>query len=194
MGSILPAIPTKRFPTTNRPSKRPTAMTPESGSLRSRVIRELISWVWVALAFLLITGTIVQARVIPSESMENTLLVGDHLLVSRLGYGVGVPFTRYQVRLWREPHRQQMVIFHAPIPGTDEDFIKRVIGMPGDRVKIVNGQVFVNGQLQLEPFVYNDPRAVSDLLPYNFPPGNRDEFLSGMDPDWAHDIFNYVRN
>ncbi len=39
------------------------------------------------------------------------------------------------MRLWREPHRQQMVIFHAPIPGTDEDFIKRVIGMPGDRIK-----------------------------------------------------------
>ena len=115
-------------------------MTPDSGSLRSRVIRELISWVWVALAFLLITGTIVQARVIPSESMENTLLVGDHLLVSRIGYGVGLPFTHYQVRLWREPHRQQMVIFHcALIPGTkfDEDFIKRLDRhLPGDTVEI----------------------------------------------------------
>ncbi len=59
-------------------------MNPETGSARSRVVRELISWVWVALAFVLITGTIVQARVIPSESMENTLLVGDHLLVSHI--------------------------------------------------------------------------------------------------------------
>ncbi len=78
----------------------------------------------------------VQARVIPSGSMENTLLVGDHLLMSRLGYDAGVPFTHYHVRLWREPHRQQVIIFHAPIPGTDEDFIKRLIGLPGDMVEI----------------------------------------------------------
>ena len=51
-----------------------------------RILRELLSWLWVALAFLLITGTIVQARVIPSGSMESTLLVGDHLLMSRFGY------------------------------------------------------------------------------------------------------------
>ena len=108
-------------------------------------LRELISWLWVALAFLLITGTMVQARVIPSGSMENTLLVGDHLLMSRLGYDAGVPFTRYHVRLWREPHRQQMIIFHAPIPGTDEDYIKRLIGMPGDRVEIRGGVVSING-------------------------------------------------
>ena len=49
-------------------------------------MRELLSWLWMALAFMLITGTIVQARVIPSGSMENTLLVGDHLLMSRMGY------------------------------------------------------------------------------------------------------------
>src|ERR1022692_416345 len=110
-------------------------MNPEPVSLSHRVRRELLSWLWVALAFLLITGTIVKARVIPSESMENTLLVGDHLLVSRIGYGVGLPFTHYQMRLWREPHRQQMVIFHAPIPGTDEDFIKRLIALPGDTVE-----------------------------------------------------------
>ena len=102
----------------------------------SRVARELLSWLWVSLAFLLITGTMVQARVIPSGSMENTLLVGDHLLMSRIGYDAGLPFTQYHVRLWREPHRQQMIIFHAPIPGTDEDFIKRLIGMPGDTVEI----------------------------------------------------------
>jgi signal peptidase I len=169
-------------------------MTHDPESLRSKIIRELISWIWVALAFLLITGTIVQARVIPSESMENTLLVGDHLLVSRIGYGMGLPFTHYQVRLWREPHRQQVVIFHAPIPGTDEDFIKRLIAVPGDRLKIVNGQVFVNDQLQTEPFVYRDPRLASDLLPYNFPPGNPDQLLPGMDSDWSRDVFKFVSN
>ncbi|PYU08741.1 MAG: signal peptidase I, partial [Acidobacteria bacterium] len=54
--------------------------------LNKRVQREIIAWLWVALIFLLINGTIGQARVIPSGSMENTLLIGDHLIMSRLGY------------------------------------------------------------------------------------------------------------
>jgi signal peptidase I len=160
------------------PSKRLTAVTPESSaiqsspsqsSIRTRLIRELISWMWVALAFLLITGTIVQARVIPSESMENTLLVGDHLLVSRIGYGVGLPFTHYQVRLWREPHRQQMVIFHAPIPGTDEDFIKRLIALPGDSVEIREGVVFVNGTPLSEPYRLGAPNPDDNYGPVTIP-------------------------
>src|SRR6266849_4258542 len=61
------------------------------------VLREVVSWVWVILAFLLITGTIVQARVIPSGSMENTLLVGDHLLMSRLSYESELPLTPLHV-------------------------------------------------------------------------------------------------
>ena len=72
---------------------RTRAGTPDKTISARRLVRELLSWVWVALAFLLITGTMVQARVIPSESMESTLLVGDHLLMSRIGYDVGVPFT-----------------------------------------------------------------------------------------------------
>jgi signal peptidase I len=58
-----------------------------------RVQREVIAWFWVALVFLLINGTIGQARVIPSGSMENTLLIGDHLIMSRVGYDAGIPFT-----------------------------------------------------------------------------------------------------
>ncbi|MFZ0844832.1 MAG: S26 family signal peptidase, partial [Pseudolabrys sp.] len=65
------------------------------------ILREALSWLWVILAFLLITGTIVQARVIPSGSMERTLLVGDHLLMSRLGYDAEVPMTQLHMRLWR---------------------------------------------------------------------------------------------
>ena len=58
-----------------------------------KVWREVVSWFWVILAFLLIEGTLVQARVIPSGSMENTVLIGDHLIVSRFGYDAGIPFT-----------------------------------------------------------------------------------------------------
>src|SRR6267143_4508663 len=79
-----------------------------------RVQREVIAWFWVALVFLLINGTIGQARVIPSGSMENTLLIGDHLIMSRIGYDAGVPFTNWHVPLWRNPKRQQVIIFKPP--------------------------------------------------------------------------------
>ena len=138
-------------------------------TFRQRLVRELLSWVWVALAFFLITGTMVQARVIPSASMEGTLLIGDHLLMSRFGYDIGLPFTRYHIRLWREPRRQQVVIFHAPLPDRDEDFIKRLIGMPGDNVQIRQGRVFVNGEAISEPYRHDPPNALDNFGPITVP-------------------------
>src|SRR5580658_4253404 len=125
--------------------KQETNKTDETLSRRKRIQREVIAWMWVILIFLLINGTLGQARVIPSGSMEQTLLVGDHLIMSRLGYDASVPFTHYHLRLWREPRRQQMIIFRAPIPGPDQDFIKRLIGLPGDRLEIRQGVVYING-------------------------------------------------
>ena len=149
-------------------------------SLGRSVARELLSWIWVALAFLLITGTMVQARVIPSGSMERTLLVGDHLLMSRLGYDASLPFTRFHVRLWREPHRQQVIIFRAPLPGPDEDFIKRLIGMPGDTVQIQRGIVFVNGAASHRALPQRRPQSGRQLRPGHH---SRAQFLrSGRQP------------
>jgi len=129
--------------------------TEKQPPLHGRILREALSWLWVGAAFLLIEGTLMQARVIPSGSMERTLLVGDHLLVSRFGYDAEVPFTGWHLRLWREPHRQQVVVFRAPLPGSP-DFIKRVIGLPGDTVEIHGGVVWVNGK-PLEEFYRGTP-------------------------------------
>jgi signal peptidase I len=120
--------------------------------MRQRVRSEVIAWFWVALAFMLINGTIGQARVIPSGSMENTLLVGDHLIMSRVGYDAGVPFTNWHVPLWRNPHRQQVIIFDPPFaPGTT-DLIKRAIGLPGDTIDLRGGAVYINGQKLRETY------------------------------------------
>ena len=97
---------------------------------------EIIAWFWVILAFMLINGTLGQARVIPSGSMENTLLIGDHLIMSRVGYDAGVPFTNWHVPLWRNPNRQQIIIFKPPFDPAQPDYVKRVIGLPGDTVDI----------------------------------------------------------
>jgi len=114
--------------------------------LSVRVKSEVIAWFWVILAFLLINGTLGQARVIPSGSMENTLLIGDHLIMSRIGYDAGIPFTNVHVPLWRNPKRQQIIIFKPPFDPSQPDYVKRVIGLPGDTVDIRDGAVWVNGQ------------------------------------------------
>jgi signal peptidase I len=94
-------------------------------TVEQKVRREIIAWFWVGLVFLLINGAIGQARVIPSGSMENTLLIGDHLIMSRIGYDAGIPFTNLHLPLWRNPKRQQIIIFKPPFDPTQPDYVKR---------------------------------------------------------------------
>lgn len=141
-------------------------------TLGHRIRREVFAWFWVGLIFLLVNGAVGQARVIPSGSMENTLLIGDHLIMSRLGYDAGVPFTGWHVPLWRNPRRQQMVIFKPPVPGDGTDWVKRVIGLPGDSVDIHDGAVWINGARLAEDYTEGpteraEPAGVA--LPYRVP-------------------------
>jgi signal peptidase I len=128
---------------TIKTTKQAKAASPTMGE---RVKSEIIAWFWVILAFLLINGTLGQARVIPSGSMENTLLIGDHLIMSRVGYDAGIPFTNIHVPLWRNPTRQQIIIFKPPFDPTQPDYVKRVIGLPGDTVDIRDGAVWINAK------------------------------------------------
>jgi signal peptidase I len=142
--------------------------------MRQRIQSEIIAWFWVGLAFLLINGTIGQARVIPSGSMENTLLIGDHLIMSRIGYDAGVPFTGWHVPLWRNPQRQQIVIFKPPYNPTLPDYVKRVIGLPGETIDVHDGSVWINGKRLMEPYTLGsteppDPSASTIKLPYKVP-------------------------
>jgi signal peptidase I len=148
---------------------------------KTKIQREIIAWFWVGLAFFLINGTIGQARVIPSGSMEKTLLIGDHLIMSRIGYDAGVPFTNWHVPLWRNPKRQQVIIFKPPFAPDTPDYVKRVIGLPGDVVDIRGGSVWVNGQKLVEKYTLGQtdppppdyvspyPAAVAPRFPYTVP-------------------------
>ncbi len=154
-----------------------------SGWRRSGVWREAISWFWVILAFVLLEGTVAQARMIPSGSMENTILVGDHLIVSSAGYDAGIPFTRFHVSLWREPRRQQIIVLRSVIPDSP-DLIKRVVGVPGDRIRIVHGQVYVNESPLKEPYAIHDPAAL-DTAVENYPPHDMYLLGGGVPAAWA---------
>lgn len=165
----------------------------DPNSLGNRVWREAVSWFWVILAFLFIEGTLVQARVIPSGSMEKTVLIGDHLIVSRIGYDAGVPFTSLHVPLWREPRRQQIMVFRAPLPGQgDPDFIKRCMGVPGDHIKIVGGEVYVNGTPLKEPYTVHREGAAQTAAE-NFP-ARRDELIFVDRPEWAEELSSNIVN
>jgi len=129
-------------------SKKPQ----EKLTTEQKIRREIIAWFWVGLVFLLINGAIGQARVIPSSSMEKTLLIGDHLIMSRIGYDAGIPFTDIHVPLWRNPKRQQIIIFKPPFDPNQPDYVKRVIGLPGDVVDIREGSVWINGKRLEEPY------------------------------------------
>ena len=159
---------------------------PEAKSdLNARIWREVVSWFWVILAFLFIEGTLVQARVIPSGSMEKTVLIGDHLIVSRFGYDAGIPFTQYHVPLWRNPKRQQIIVFKAPLSDQGfPDFIKRCMGVPGDRIKIVDGVVYVNGAKLNEPYAFH-ASDYAGLAVENFPARISEMTTSFVDnPSW----------
>ncbi len=145
--------------------------------MSAKVKSEIIAWFWVILAFMLINGTLGQARVIPSGSMENTLLIGDHLIMSRLGYDAGVPFTNWHVPLWRNPRRLQIVIFKPPFDLTQPDYVKRVIGLPGETLDVHDGAVWIDGRKLAEDYTVGRTEAPTKFqltvpyggLPYKIP-------------------------
>ena len=131
---------------------------------------------------------VVQAFQIPSESMENTLLIGDYLLVDKLRFG-GDGFWKH-VMPYQPVRRGDIVVFHYPIhPG--EHFVKRVVGLPGDRLRLVNRELFVNGIPQHEPYV-RFSTAMHDPFRDDFPRLN--VVVPGLDGAWWEQMKKLVED
>ena len=126
----------------------------------------LAEWTVTAILLLFGTTTLVQAFVIPTGSMEDTLLVGDHLLVDKLAYAPPGPVSRYLLP-YSEVKRGDIIVFRYPVD-IKQTFVKRAIGVPGDRIRIVNKQLYRNGSKVEEPYVFHKTEYVD---PYrdNFP-------------------------
>ena len=143
----------------------------ETKKSKGSVIREYAESIVVAILIaLFIRAFVVQAFKIPSGSMEPTLLVGDHLLVNKFIYGIKLPFVDQKVLIYKEPQRDDIVVFIFP-KDKSKDFIKRVVGTPGDTVEIRRKKIYINGNLWDDPHgVYRDA-AVTGLVPRdNFGP------------------------
>lgn len=148
----------------------------------------LAEWVVTALLLLFLTTTQVQAFVIPSGSMEDSLLIGDHLLVDKMAYAPSGPVSKY-ILPYAEPKRGDIIVFRYP---TDirETFVKRCMGVPGDRIRIVNKQVFVNDRPLVEPYVADKTDFIESYRD-NFPAGEPDELLEpGAIEMLAHHVVN----
>ena len=116
--------------------------------------------IWSFVLFLFIRTCAVQSFKIPSESMLNTLVIGDCLFVNKFIYGIKVPFTNFRLPKLRNPQRGDVVVFRFPLDRS-KDFIKRLVGVPGDKIQIRDKQVYVNGTLYQNPHeLHTDTRIL----------------------------------
>ena len=110
-------------------------------------------WAVTILLLLFATTAVAQPFVIPTGSMEDTLLVGDHLIVDKLAYAPAHSFSRHLLP-YEDPKHGDIIVFRYP-PDVKQTLVKRLIGMPGDRLKISNGVVYRNGMRLNEPYVFH---------------------------------------
>jgi signal peptidase I len=122
------------------------------GGLPWRLLRDWAESFVIAVAiWLVLKAFFVEAYRIPTGSMERTLLVGDRLLVNKLAYGADLPFTDHRLPGIEHPHRGDIIVFKYPVD-RHINFIKRVVGVPGDTLAMRDGTLVVDGVAQTEPY------------------------------------------
>ncbi|MBN4054091.1 signal peptidase I [Nitrospira defluvii] len=151
--------------------------------------REYAETLVIAIVLALFIRTfVVQAFKIPSGSMIPTLNIGDHILVSKFIYGIRVPFTDFVLIPIQKPDRGDIIVFRFP-KDESKDFIKRVIGIPGDKIEIKGKVLFLNGVKQEESFTNDE----SEGLLFRMVPG-RDNFGPVTVPENAYFVMGDNRD
>jgi len=159
---------------------------------KENVVRDWVEPAFEAILIaIVIRALVIQAFRIPTSSMEDTLLIGDHLIANKFVYGTYVPGREDKIFKISKPKRGEIVIFRFP-----EDpkymFIKRCIGLPGDKIEIINKKVYVNDEPLEEPYVYHKDMRV---LPRRYGRDNYGPvivpeekfFVMGDNRDYSHD-------
>jgi signal peptidase I len=148
----------------NKQESKPLSRWARFRAMTRDVRRGFIAeWTVTIILLLFATTTLVQAFVIPSSSMEDTLLIGDHVLVDKMLYAPsgGAPLP------YRDVRRGDVIVFRYPLD-ISQNYVKRAIGVPGDHLKLVNGQLVLNGTPMDEPYVKR-LEALPDDYRDNFP-------------------------
>ncbi len=169
---------------------------------KKHIVREYAESIIIAVILALFIRTfLVQAFKIPSGSMEDTLAIGDHILVNKFIYGTKIPFTDKRILKIRDPRRGDVIVFEYP-EDPSKDFIKRVIGTPGDVVEERDKKVYVNGQPYVNPHeVHKEPELIpreqnprDNFGPITVPAGSY--FVMGDNRDRSYDsrFWGFVKN
>lgn len=156
-----------------------------------KLIKEYSEALLIAIILaLIIKAFFIQAFKIPSGSMLETLQIGDHLLVSKIVYGVKIPFTNNFVVTFEDPQHKDIIVFEYP-EDPSKDYIKRIIGVPGDVIEIKNKEVFRNDEKLDEPYVQHTKPGMQkgtnrdNLAPLTVPEGKY--FVMGDNRDESYD-------
>lgn len=175
----------------------PAEPGPESKPERQESVWDTLRSLLIVLVCVLGIRTFVaEATVIPTGSMESTILIGDHVFLNKLLYGPRLPYTSLRIPPFREIHRLDIVAFRYP-RNPSVMFVKRVIGVGGDVVKIDDKKVSLNGKVLVEPYTQFEYPSMLDLRD-NFPP--TPSLLEtipaswGLDPAWSREMPNYIHD
>ncbi|MDZ4164124.1 MAG: signal peptidase I [Smithellaceae bacterium] len=169
-------------------------------NIKSKFREYLEAIVIAVLIALFIRSFIVQAFKIPSGSMLPTLQIGDHILVSKFSYGIKIPFTRKILIPTGKPQREDILVFVYP-EDPSKDFIKRVIAIAGDTVRIIDKKLYINGEPYADPhgsftdmtIIPGDVQPRDNYGPTKIPPGH--VFVMGDNRDHSYDsrFWGFVR-
>jgi signal peptidase I len=138
-------------------------------------------WTWTILILVFAITFVAQVMAIPTSSMHNTLLTGDHLIIDKLAYSPPGAVSSHLLP-YQDVRRGDIIVFRHPIL-LDENYVKRCVGVPGDHIKLINKQLWLNGH------VVNEPYAIH-ITPYY--DQYRDNFPQGS-PDFIQDPRMYER-
>ncbi len=175
---------------------------PEPVVKKKHIVREYAESIIIAVLLAMVIRTfVVQAFKIPSGSMEDTLAIGDHILVNKFIYGTKVPFTDKRFLTIRDPKRGDVVVFEYP-EDPSKDFIKRVVGLPGDVVEGRDKKVYVNGKPYENPHEVHKEKEIipkaqnprDSFGPVTVPAGSY--FMMGDNRDRSYDsrFWGFVKN
>jgi signal peptidase I len=177
-------------PSREEPKLKNSVETQSDTVKRKSFVREYSEAIIIAVILaLFIRAFVVQAFKIPSGSMEPTLLIGDHILVNKFIYGIRVPIVNKEIIPIKSPKLFDIVVFRYP-NDRSKDFIKRVIGLPLQKVQIINKKIYINDAPLNDSYGYfDDPHLIAgardNFGPVVVPPHSY--FVMGDNRDHSHD-------